>query len=163
MTAHCLDMNLRCNALMLAPTLALMLATGECAQAKDIQVTAGDYTTCAWVKNDVAKCWGLNASGQLGQGDTTTRGIVAGQLGSALPAINFGSGRTASRIAAGSFHVCALLDNGQVKCWGDNGVGQLGTGGTGGRAAQPSQLGTDDNWQAVAAGGVHSMALRGLP
>jgi len=176
MTTRQFDMRLRCSARSLAPTLALMLAIAHQALAADVQVTAGDYYTCAWVKNDVAKCWGLNASGQLGQGDPTTRGTAAGQLGSALPAINFGTGRTASRIAAGSFHACALLDNGRVKCWGDNGVGQLGLGlgdtlPRGNLANQMGDflpavdLGTDPNTllpytaTRIAAGATHSCAL----
>jgi len=36
-------------------SFALMWAFADCAQAKDIQVTAGDYYTCAWVKNVLAE------------------------------------------------------------------------------------------------------------
>ena len=36
------------------------------------------------------------------------------------------TGRTAPAIAAGEYHSCALLDNASVKCWGQNGRGQLG-------------------------------------
>ena len=36
------------------------------------------------------------------------------------------TGRTAPPIAAGAYHSCAILDNASVKCWGQNGRGQLG-------------------------------------
>ena len=36
--------------------------------------------------------------------------------------------RTATSIAAGSYHDCAILDDGEVWCWGWNAYGQLGTG-----------------------------------
>jgi len=31
-------------------------------------------------------------------------------------------------IAAGRAHACAVLDTGDVRCWGDNSRGQLGAG-----------------------------------
>ena len=37
----------------------------------------------------------------------------------------------ATRIAAGDAHTCALLDSGQIACWGSNTLGQLGIGDTG--------------------------------
>ena len=43
-----------------------------------------------------------------------------------LPSIDLGTGRTATAIAAGNLHTCALLDNASVKCWGRNNKGQLG-------------------------------------
>jgi len=43
-----------------------------------------------------------------------------------LPTVNLGTGRTATAIAVGNNHSCALLDNASVKCWGLNDKGQLG-------------------------------------
>ena len=51
-------------------------------------------------------------------------------MGDTLPAVDLGTGRTATAITAGGCHTCALLDNGTVKCWGDNDAGQLGLGDT---------------------------------
>src|SRR2546428_5452055 len=37
---------------------------------------------------------------------------------------------TPADITAGSFHTCALLQDGTVRCWGSNDLGQLGNGTT---------------------------------
>ena len=44
--------------------------------------------------------------------------------------IAFGLSAGAVAIATGYVHTCALLADGSIKCWGDNGLGQLGTGDT---------------------------------
>jgi len=65
--------------------------------------------------------------GQLGIGNTTTMGDNTGEM-AVLPSIDLGTGRTATAIAAGCYHSCALLDNASVKCWGSNQHGRLGLG-----------------------------------
>ena len=40
------------------------------------------------------------------------------------------AGLYGSAIAAGSSHTCAIVNNGDVKCWGYNYFGQLGLGDT---------------------------------
>ena len=47
-------------------------------------------------------------------------------MGDLLPPVDLGAGRTATAITAGDGHTCVLLDDGAVKCWGYNAVGQLG-------------------------------------
>ncbi len=88
----------------------------------------GAEHTCALLESGDVKCWGLNDEGQLGQGDILSRGDEPGELGTMLAPINLGAGRKATSIAAGASHSCALLDDGSVKCWGDNSNGQLGQG-----------------------------------
>ena len=77
-------------------------------------------TTCALLNNGEIKCWGSNTSGQLGYGDTATR--------SEPPADTINLGRRATAMSVGGANVCALLDDGSVKCWGFNRYGQLGYG-----------------------------------
>lgn len=68
-------------------------------------------------------------------------------MGIHLPAVDLGSGRHAVELALGIEHSCARLDNGQVKCWGDNDVGQLGLGDANPRGDQQGEMG--DNLPAV--------------
>ena len=53
-------------------------------------------------------------------------GDNTGEMGDNLPSIDLGTGRTATAIAVGQTHTCAILDNSSVKCWGENYRGQLG-------------------------------------
>jgi alpha-tubulin suppressor-like RCC1 family protein len=68
----------------------------------------------------------------LGQGKNTDPfGSGSGQVPKALDPIDLGTGRKASAISvSGGNSACALLDQGEVKCWGNNQYGQLGTGDT---------------------------------
>jgi len=86
-------------------------------------VSCGRDHTCARVGNFV-RCWGGNAFGQLGLGNTFSYPQQVGQHPANLPALNFGS--PVMQISAGSSHTCAVLRNGEVKCWGANGAGRLG-------------------------------------
>jgi alpha-tubulin suppressor-like RCC1 family protein len=79
-------------------------------------VSGGAATSCALDPDGKAFCWGNNASGQVGNGNTVDVRLPNAVLGGLL----FGS------ISAGAGHTCALLADGDAYCWGDNGAGQLG-------------------------------------
>lgn len=87
------------------------------------------------------KSWGDNAVGQLGLGDTTTRGNAPNQMGDNLPSVDLGVGRTAVELTRGFQSGCAILDNDKIRCWGANNVGQLGYGDMTPRGAGPNQMG----------------------
>ena len=85
-----------------------------------ISYSTGRTHTCAILVTRELQCWGANSSGQLGDGTTNQ---------SATPiTVNLGVGRTAIAVSAGSGHTCAILDDGNLKCWGANNMGQLGVG-----------------------------------
>lgn len=100
-------------------------------------------STCAILDNGQLKCWGYNAFGQLGLGDKVTRDGVSGGASAipALPPVDVGSGRMAKQIAVGTLSVCAILDNGSIRCWGDNSAGQLGLGDVAARGDNPGEMG----------------------
>ncbi|HMR80588.1 MAG TPA: hypothetical protein PKD61_36010, partial [Polyangiaceae bacterium] len=95
-----------------------------------VEISAGGQHTCALLDDQSLKCWGLNSSGQLGLGDTAARGDGPGEMGNQLPAVSLGIGRRAVSVTLGVSHTCALLDNAQVKCWGNSASGELGQGTT---------------------------------
>lgn len=104
-------------------------------------VAAGTFHACAVLDNNRVKCWGYNTSGELGLGDTATRGTGAGEMGDALPYVDLGTGRTATVITTGDRNTCAILDNQRVACWGAGSVGELGVGSTGTRGDGPGEMG----------------------
>jgi alpha-tubulin suppressor-like RCC1 family protein len=104
-------------------------------------VTCGAHHACAVLDDKSVKCWGDNAHGQLGLGDTKDRGASAADMGDALPAVSLGTGRTARTVAAAGDSTCALLDDDSMKCWGKNDVGQLGLEDTTDRGTSKSQMG----------------------
>ena len=67
------------------------------------------------------KCWGLNGSGQLGNGTTTN---------SSTPVDDSGLTSGVTAITVGANHSCALLGGGGIVCWGSNTNGRLGDGTT---------------------------------
>ncbi len=84
------------------------------------RVAAGGQHSCAiHSPGTVAAltCWGANAHGQLGDGSTTNRDVAG--LGVML------AGGPLD-VAAGLEHTCAIVDSGQVYCWGRNDGGECG-------------------------------------
>lgn len=106
------------------------------------EIALGYWHTCAILDNDDLKCWGQNQYGQLGLGSSqTTVGTSPSHMGDNLAAVSLGSGVKATKISLGYSHSCALLDNGRVKCWGQNAEGQLGLGDTVDRGLSSSDMG----------------------
>ncbi len=90
------------------------------------KLAAGGFHTCALLLEGNLKCWGQNTRGQLGLGHTNN--IGDDELPSSLSTLSLGA--EVKDVSAGAFHTCVILENGVVKCWGQNDKGQLGLGHT---------------------------------
>ncbi|PCI23896.1 hypothetical protein COB57_06320, partial [Candidatus Peregrinibacteria bacterium] len=80
-------------------------------------LATGTYHNCVILADTTVKCWGLNQYGAIGDNDMgvdkATPVAVVGLTG-------------VKDLALGWEHSCALLNNGQVKCWGRDLGGRLG-------------------------------------
>ena len=103
-------------------------------------VAPGKASVCAILSDDSVRCWGDGESGQLGTGDRDPHGTIPYTIGSVAP-VELGTGRKAKAITSGALHVCVLLDDATVKCWGDNRYGQLGTNAGSTVGAKPGTMG----------------------
>lgn len=123
-------------------------------------LTTGAEHTCARLLDGSVRCWGSNASGQLGLGQPGTVGDD--ETPASVGPVPVG-GVTQS-LVAGWFHTCALLDGGSVRCWGRGNNGRLGYGNTTwiGIDETPASVGDVDVGGTVvqlAAGNAHTCAL----
>jgi len=93
-------------------------------------VTAGSFHTCALLVSGEITCWGYGGDGELGYGNSNN--IGDNETPATNPAnagvVSLPGGHTAVAVSAGDTHTCAILDNGQVSCWGDGTDGKLGYG-----------------------------------
>lgn len=83
-------------------------------------VSLGYAHACYIVDGGSVKCWGLNTSGQAGNGTVTnvargTETVVAGIT-------------DAVALSTSVFQTCALLASGSIRCWGAQNSGALGNG-----------------------------------
>lgn len=135
---------------ILVGSVAALILSISLADAKSI--TLGDFHTCA-LNNSKVLCWGDNSNGQLG-----TEKVGAPQYSPTPQMVSLSSNDIPTDIVAGGSHTCALLNNGTVKCWGNNQSGQLGNGTTS-NSATPIIVSQINNAKQISVGGEHSCAL----
>jgi alpha-tubulin suppressor-like RCC1 family protein len=118
-----------------------------------VAITAGEYHSCVLTSAGGVTCWGRNAQLQAGTG-------VSDPV--LVPTVGAGGVTTgATAVVAGGFHTCAIV-GGALKCWGDNSLGQLGTGGTPQNTKDATQVpGLTSGVTSVGSGDVHVCAAVG--
>lgn len=113
-------------------------------------IAANRDHTCALTTGGGVKCWGYNGYGQLGDNSTTNRLTAVD-----VPGLTSG----VSAIEAGTYHTCALMTGGGVKCWGYNTYGQLGDNSTTTHLTAVDVSGLNSGGNAIAAGNFHTCSL----
>ncbi len=121
-----------------------------------VQLVAGGFHTCALDLDGEVWCWGRGDLGQMGNGGTIgqmrpTRVSFASLVEEGEPE------PTATQIAGGGWHNCALLTGGQVACWGGNEFFQAGVA-AGTMVLSPRSV-IDAGASFVVAGRSHSCAI----
>ena len=85
-------------------------------------IKSGDGFSCVLLDDYSVNCWGENHFGTLGINSTVDK--------STPQEVNFGNGRTVKSIDINYRHICAILVDNTLQCWGANSLGALGTGDT---------------------------------
>ena len=141
-----------------SPVPVAVVSSGALLGATVMAIAAGGGHSLALSSDGRVFGWGLNDAGQLGTGSGEVNVPTAVQSDAAL------AGKLIIAIAAGGSHSLALASDGSLFGWGDNGVGQLGTGSS--SAGSPTPIAVNQTGVlagkaviAIAAGANHSLAL----
>lgn len=87
------------------------------------QIDAGGGHACVVLEGGDVVCWGNSEHGETGYG-----GAVGYDMGDPSSSALVDLGGAASQISTGTNHTCAVLESGDVYCWGDAQYGALGYG-----------------------------------
>jgi cysteine-rich repeat protein len=121
-------------------------------------LASGGNVTCAILSDDTLRCWGQNDFGQLGLGHTQDVGVNESP---SQMAAQVSIGGSAKLVATGGNHTCTILSDGYtLRCWGLNGLGQLGLGIT--QNVGDNELPTDVNAVAFPTDGIATSAMASI-
>ncbi len=84
------------------------------------QVSIGKKDTCALLSTGHVDCWGENGRGQVGN--------EKDEEASVSTPVEVNHLEHVTEIQVGWDFACALIEGGTVKCWGENGLGNIGSG-----------------------------------
>jgi len=108
---------------------AVPIYVNVAANETPVEVTVGQVTACALMESGNIYCWGSGYYGKMGNGEPWNDDYVNTEMRQVL--LPEGQGGQTVSISGG--HICTILDNGDVYCWGRGNQGQLGYGGTSNR------------------------------
>ncbi len=123
---------------------------GACLEVVDIG--AGAAHTCAVLSNGSVRCWGYNKPDLLfldGLDDPAEPGSYV-TTPTPVEALD-----DAVQVSGGDAHSCVLTATDEIKCWGWNGAGQLGTGDFV-NANSPATVTLSSNVVSLAVGMIHN-------
>jgi alpha-tubulin suppressor-like RCC1 family protein len=115
---------------------------------RDGTITIGAGHLCAVATGGSTYCWGINYSGQLGDGTNT-------HASSPVPVAG---GFAFLMLAAADLHTCGVTDQHSAYCWGNNTNGWLGTG-TDASTNTPQLVAGGFEFSSVSTGDGHTCAV----
>jgi alpha-tubulin suppressor-like RCC1 family protein len=83
------------------------------------QVSLGRFHSCVVRNDNTVRCWGLNDSAQLGDGNIVAMEMARGAVVTAMVT-------DVRQVSVGGSHACAVRNDNTVHCWGWNDLGQIG-------------------------------------
>ncbi len=119
-STDCLPADITCR-----PEFLLRLSPAAPGPIQSVAEGAADHT-CILLKSGRVRCFGLGLNGRLGYGNVND--IGDNELARTTGDVNVGG--LVKQIAVGLEHTCALLEGGNVRCWGKGLNGRLGYGNT---------------------------------
>ncbi len=128
---------------------AATLIPEQAATSEVVQVGLGTDFVVALRRDGTVVTWGENMAGQLGNGESGSRQLVAQSVDI----------QDVVEIAVGKSHTCARTGAGAVRCWGSNDSGQLGLD-PGVAAIEPAPYDVGIEAKRIAVGARHSCAIR---
>jgi len=114
-----------------------------------MSLAIGKWFGCALIDDGTVKCWGKSLYGTLGEGLHSANMETAHTVSSLS---------NVTQISSNQGHICAVIDDGAVKCWGWNSFGQLGNNTTAYKKPPDVVVGINNAIE-VAAGLYHTCAL----
>lgn len=113
------------------------------------KVGAGKYQSGSIKTNGTLWTWGINGSGQLGDGTTVTKSSP----------IQVGSLSNWSQVEFGNYFCASIKTDGTLWSWGYNNLGQLGNNSAVSRSS-PVQVGSLTDWSQVSGGADHCVSVK---
>jgi alpha-tubulin suppressor-like RCC1 family protein len=133
------------------PASAASSSVAAAGQLSFLQVSAGIEHACGVAADGKAWCWGANQFGELGIPPEDSPFPCSSRPCSLRP-IAVSGGLRFRQLSAGNHFTCGLTTGDKVFCWGENDVGQLGTGSTATYSSTPTEVAGNRKYLQVSAG-----------
>jgi Alpha-tubulin suppressor and related RCC1 domain-containing proteins len=122
-----------------------------------MSVAAGVSHACGITIDHAMYCWGDNTSGALGIGSLDNP--LSATQGKVITPQKVSSALSFQSVVGGGGHTCGITVAGAAVCWGDNHVGEVGTGQPGPPVLTPNVVSSSISFIAVSAGTAHTCGI----